>query len=115
MRETVEVRCVLLDLWTIHFAPNWEQISFLFLLESSSEIGAMGTKNIIGPQVRRIRDSKGMTQDALAAKCNLIGWDISRGTLAKIESQVRRITDDEVELLASALEVEINQLYADKG
>jgi len=67
--------------------------------------------NIIGPRVKALRESQGLTQEALTARCNLIGWDISRGTLAKIEAQVRRVTDDEVPLLAQALQVSINQLY----
>ena len=44
-------------------------------------------------------------------QCNLIGWNISRGTLAKIEAQVRRVTDDEVAFLAKALKVDISELY----
>jgi transcriptional regulator with XRE-family HTH domain len=52
-----------------------------------------------------------MTQDELAARCNLLGWNISRGTLAKIEAKVRRVTDAEVVLLANALQVEVNELY----
>ena len=67
--------------------------------------------NRIGPQVRNIRESKGMTQENLAARCNLLKWSISRGTLAKIESQVRRVTDRVVALLAKALKVEIKELY----
>ena len=67
--------------------------------------------NIIGPKVREIRESKEMTQEELVAKCNLLKWEISRSTLAKIESQVRRVTDEEVALLAKALKVEINVLY----
>ena len=67
--------------------------------------------NIIGPQIRNLREQQGLTQEGLAAKCNLAGWNISRGTLAKIEAKVRRVTDDEVALLASALKVDINQLY----
>jgi len=35
----------------------------------------------------------------------------SRGTLAKIEAQVRRITDAEIELLAKALGVDVGRLY----
>ena len=62
--------------------------------------------NIIGPQVRQLREAQNLTQDQLAAKCNLLEWNISRGTLAKIESQVRRVTDIEVKLLAQALGVE---------
>lgn len=52
-----------------------------------------------------------MTQEDLVAKCNLLKWDISRSTLAKIESQVRRITDEEVALLAKALKVEVSVVY----
>ena len=71
----------------------------------------MDNMNMIGPRVRQIRDSQELTQDALATKCNLVGWDISRSTLAKIESQVRRITDDEVLFLAKALNVDVSDLY----
>ena len=67
--------------------------------------------NVVGPQVRHIRESRGMTQEALAARCNVLKWDISRSTLAKIESQVRRVTDEEVALLARALKVDVKQLY----
>lgn len=52
-----------------------------------------------------------MTQEDLTARCNLLKWNISRGTLAKIESQVRRVTDEEVALLAKALRVEIKELF----
>lgn len=67
--------------------------------------------NQIGPRIREIREQVGITQDQLAAQCNLLGFNISRGTMAKIESQVRRITDAEVELLAKALKVEVSELY----
>lgn len=67
--------------------------------------------NVVGPQVRRIRESQGLTQEELTARCNLIGWNISRSILAKIESQVRRVTDEEVAQLAIALKVEIAELY----
>lgn len=69
--------------------------------------------NVIGPQVRHLREQGNMTQEQLTARCNLIGWNISRGTLAKIEAQVRRVTDDEVALLAKALKVDISALYND--
>ncbi|WP_392340726.1 helix-turn-helix domain-containing protein [Moritella marina] len=67
--------------------------------------------NIIGSNVRKIREGKGWTQDQLAAKCNLLEWNISRGTLAKIESKVRRVTDIEVRLLSLALNVEYKRLF----
>lgn len=68
--------------------------------------------NEIGPKVRKIRKSKKLTQEQLAARCNLLEWDLSRGTLAKIESKVRCINDKEVALLARALETDINSLYS---
>jgi transcriptional regulator with XRE-family HTH domain len=67
--------------------------------------------NKIGPKVRQIRESKGLTQEQLAARCNLLEWDISRGTLAKIESRTRRVTDIEVTLLASSLKVREQKLF----
>jgi transcriptional regulator with XRE-family HTH domain len=74
-------------------------------------MGANNAKNIVGPRVRQIRMSKGITQDAFAAKCNLVGFSISRGTLAKIEAQVRRVMDTEIVLLAKALGVDMSELY----
>jgi transcriptional regulator with XRE-family HTH domain len=67
--------------------------------------------NVVGPQVKWLREQKAMTQEDLTAQCNLLGWSISRGTLAKVESQVRRVTDFEVAMLAQALEVEISKLF----
>ena len=67
--------------------------------------------NIVGAQIRRLRYQQGMTQDALAARCTRLGWDISRGTLAKIEAQVRCVSDAELLALAKALRVKIDELY----
>jgi transcriptional regulator with XRE-family HTH domain len=67
--------------------------------------------NVAGPKIRQLRQEKGWTQEALAARCNILDWDIRRGTLAKIESQLRRVTDQEAVILARALRVEIEQIY----
>lgn len=71
--------------------------------------------NFVGPKIKLIRVSKGLTQEALAARCNVLKWDISRGTLAKIESRIRRVTDAEVALLAEALRIDIQELYSDQS
>ncbi len=70
--------------------------------------------NVIGPKVKALRSSKRLTQEALAARCNIKKWDISRSTLAKIEAQVRHVNDKEVALLAEALNVSVKDLY-DQG
>lgn len=67
--------------------------------------------NIVGENVKKKREKNGWTQDQLAARCNLLEWNISRGTLAKIESKVRRVTDIEVKLLAEALETDVQCLF----
>ena len=67
--------------------------------------------NIVGPQVRRIRYQQGLTQPAFAAKCQLTGWDISREGIAKIESQVRCVSDIELLKLAKALRVHFSVLF----
>lgn len=46
-----------------------------------------------------------MSQSAFAARCQRLGWDLSRDTLAKIELQTRWVSDFEVSFLAQALGV----------
>ena len=67
--------------------------------------------NIVGPQVRKLRTRKGLTQEALAARCQLAGLDVSRGTLSHIEAQLRCVTDRELALLASVLRVSYDDLF----
>ena len=67
--------------------------------------------NLIGSTVNLLRKNKKLTQEDLVARCNLLGWNISRGTLAKIESKCRCISDAEVYLLAQALQVRVDHLY----
>ena len=67
--------------------------------------------NLVGPRVHQLRSAQGLTQAALVAKCNLIGWDVSRSTLSKVEYGIRRVNDAEVILLATALGGKLDDLY----
>jgi transcriptional regulator with XRE-family HTH domain len=71
----------------------------------------MKTLNIVGPQIRRYRSEQNLTQEEFAARCGVLGWRLSRGTLAKIEAQVRCVSDAEVIMLARALKKHLEQLY----
>jgi len=71
----------------------------------------MKIQNIVGPQIRRFRLEQNLQQEDFAARCGVAGWRLSRGTLAKIEAQVRCVTDAEIYILARALKKEIEQLY----
>lgn len=68
-------------------------------------------RNAVGATVRQLRYKRGWTQEALAAKCEVAGCSLSRGTLAKIEAQIRSATDVELFALAAALQVPIPALY----
>ena len=67
--------------------------------------------NLIGPQVRKWRSKKGWSQQALAAKLQLKGWNISRDSLASLELQRRRVPDCELIFLSRTLGVTLNQLF----
>ena len=67
--------------------------------------------NVVGPQVRKIRVRKGWTQDVLAQKLQLAGWDVSRTSLAKLESQLRWVPDCELLFLSKVLGVGIPDLF----
>lgn len=70
-------------------------------------------QNIIGARVRKLRGERGWTQDQLAAACQRLGWDMSRVTLAKIETGVRAVNDGEVVVFASALGAGPEDLHGD--
>jgi transcriptional regulator with XRE-family HTH domain len=65
---------------------------------------------MIGPRLRQIRRDRGLTQIAFASMCQRKGWDISRETLAKIESRCRWVADFELVFLANVLEMAIGEL-----
>jgi transcriptional regulator with XRE-family HTH domain len=66
-------------------------------------------RNLVGPLVRELREKGELTQAALVAKLNLLGWDLSRDTLAKIEAQTRWVADFEMTKLAAGLGVEASE------
>lgn len=65
----------------------------------------MPSLNIVGPKVRqaRLSNKPGMTQEELAIKLQVMGWDIDRFGVSKIERGERQVTDKELLLLAKAL------------
>ena len=67
--------------------------------------------NIVGPQIRKRRSDLGLTQEELATRCQLQGFDISRGTLSQIEAQLRCVTDDELLALSRVLKVTTDSLF----
>jgi transcriptional regulator with XRE-family HTH domain len=67
--------------------------------------------NLVGPQIKKWRQSREMTQEAMTRKLQLLGWSISRHSLAKLELQLRRVPDCELVFIAKVLGVSIDDLF----
>lgn len=68
-------------------------------------------QNIVGPVVRKLRMATGLSQEALAAKLQVAGWDLTRAGLSKIEARLRRVNDAELLVLAKVLQCGVADLY----
>src|ERR1043166_6286301 len=68
--------------------------------------------NSTGQLVRRLRRKRNLTAQRLAEECARAGMpSLTRGTIAKIESGVRKsVTTEELVALAQALEVPLTEL-----
>ena len=64
----------------------------------------------VGKRIRNIRERKKMTQEELAAKLQLMGCDITRSALAKMEVGQRHIYLDEIRLIKEILNVSYEDL-----
>lgn len=67
-----------------------------------------------GNNLRKIRESKKMTQEMLATKMQLRGCDITRSAVAKIEVAQRHIYPDEILLVKEILNVSFDDMFYKK-
>lgn len=68
-------------------------------------------KNVVGTNIREIREKAGITQEQLAIRLEMAGWHIDRFLISKIERGERQVLDIEVQLFAKVLDVSINSLF----
>ena len=66
----------------------------------------------IGKNIRRFREQSGMTQEMLAAKLQIMGCDISRSALAKIETGQRHLYPDEIQSIKEVLKISYDDIYS---
>jgi len=71
----------------------------------------MNNRNIIGNRIREIRNNASITQEDLTARLNVLGIDIDRPMVSKIENCTREIVDYEIKAFAKALKVSIEDLF----
>jgi len=72
-------------------------------------------RNIVGPGLRRLRNERRLTQEEFVVLLQLKGWDVSRETWAKIEAQLRWVTDFEIAFLLEALRIDMADLLPRTG
>ena len=65
----------------------------------------------IGNNIRKLREAQHMTQDTLAAKLQLLGCDITRSAVAKIEVGQRHLYPDEILLIKSILTTTFDAIF----
>lgn len=69
------------------------------------------TFNIIGSQIKSIRKEEKITQEDLCARMQVMGYQINRSDISKIENGNKFIADFEVLGFAKALNTSILDLY----
>jgi len=68
--------------------------------------------NVVGPQIRLLRLRRNWTQQHLAKMVCELGWKLTRGTIAKMETTELRVTDCDLLLLAKALDVSVGEFFS---
>lgn len=65
----------------------------------------------VGNNIRKIRESIGMTQEKLSTKLQLSGCDITRSAVAKIEVGQRHLYPDEIILIKEILGTDFDSVF----
>lgn len=73
----------------------------------------MKKRNLIGENLRNIRLTHGLSQEQLIAQLNLLGLDLDRTSLSRIENQNREVYDYELMYFSKALKIDITDLFKD--
>ena len=69
-----------------------------------------GENNICGKQVTRYRKQLGLSQRQLADSLQLLGLDVDKNAVQRIEAGKRFVTDIEIVFLSKALKVTVSEL-----
>lgn len=71
--------------------------------------------NMIGNKLRELRKKKGLSQQALSDKLEMMAIYICRGSISRIEDKQRTVTDIELYGLSKILDVPIESLFEKKN
>ena len=71
-------------------------------------------KNIIGARLKELRNKKGLSQRDLARELQLIGMDMDKNVITRIETDKRYVTDFELQALKEIFDVSYDYLIDGK-
>lgn len=67
--------------------------------------------NIVGKQVKKFRKERGLSQQLLSARLETLAIYICRGSISRIEKQVRTVSDIELYGLSKVLDKPIESFF----
>jgi transcriptional regulator with XRE-family HTH domain len=67
---------------------------------------------MVGPQIRKLRYARGLSQSRLAIRLQLDGLDVSRDVVAQMECQRHCIRDNHIFYFARVLVVNVSEIFA---
>jgi len=71
-------------------------------------------KNIIGERLKQLRNAAGLSQRDLARELQLIGIDMDKNVITRIETNKRYVTDFEIQALKEIFDVSYDYLIDGK-
>ena len=66
----------------------------------------------IGKNIRTLREKANVTQETLATKLQILGCDITRSAIAKIEVAQRHLYPDEILCIKEVLNVSYDDIFS---
>lgn len=72
-------------------------------------------QNVVGEKIKKYRMERKLSQKDLSEKLEMDAIYICRGSISRIESHERTVTDFELRAMAKILRVPIEELYEEKN
>ena len=72
--------------------------------------GEDGNRNVISEKLKKLRKRNSLSQRGLAEKLQLMGIDMDKNVITRIETQKRYVTDIEIRAIAKLFQVSYQYL-----
>ena len=72
------------------------------------------TKNIFGPQLKKLRLARGVAATDVIAQLGVLGWEVGHSTFSTLEAGDRILADTELALILQVLKANLSDLRLPK-